>query len=86
MQLTLQEAAVRLGKSVRQVRYLINSGQISAQKLGGRWFVQSSDLPLSQGQNALLNAVKEPSELQWKKHWAWGRRKRGSGVTPSGSA
>ena len=34
MQLTLEQAAERLGKSVRQVRYLIQSGVLPAAKTG----------------------------------------------------
>jgi excisionase family DNA binding protein len=50
MLLTLQEAAARLGKSVRQVRYMIKQGSLTAEKQGGRWVVDSSGLPLSKGQ------------------------------------
>lgn len=45
MKLTLDQTAVKLGKSVRQVRYLIQQGRLPAQKLGGRWFVESDDVP-----------------------------------------
>ncbi len=37
MRLTLAEAAQRLGKSERQLRYKIEQGQITATKRGGRW-------------------------------------------------
>lgn len=50
MRLTLAEAAQRLGKSERQLRYKIEQGQITATKRGGRWFLESEDLPLSEGQ------------------------------------
>jgi hypothetical protein len=46
MLLSLPEAARRLGKSERQVRYLIRNGQVPAQKTGGRWMVDSESLPL----------------------------------------
>jgi excisionase family DNA binding protein len=54
MQLSLQQAAERLGKSVRQVRYLIQTGALPAQKSGGRWLIAAADLPLSEGQRAAL--------------------------------
>jgi len=54
MQLSLQQAAERLGKSVRQVRYLIQTGALPAQKAGGRWLIAAADLPLSEGQRAAL--------------------------------
>lgn len=44
MHLTLQQTATTLGKSVRQVRYLIQQGRLPAQKVGGRWVVESSAL------------------------------------------
>ncbi len=48
--LSLRQTAERLGKSVRQVRYMIEHGQLTARKNGGRWVVEASDLPLSDGQ------------------------------------
>ena len=50
MQLTLEEAARRLGKSTRQVRYLIQQERLKARKFAGRWVIDSEDLPLSPGQ------------------------------------
>ncbi len=50
MDLSLSEAARLLGKSERQVRYLIREGKLKARKDGGRWIVRREDLPLSQGQ------------------------------------
>lgn len=50
MELSLAEAARLLGKSERQVRYLIKSGAFPAQKVDGRWRIQRQDLPLSEGQ------------------------------------
>ncbi len=44
MQLTLQQTAAALGKTLRQVRYLIQEGRLPAQKVGGRWAVESADL------------------------------------------
>ncbi|MFO1054017.1 MAG: helix-turn-helix domain-containing protein [Planctomycetota bacterium] len=40
MLLTLTEAAVRLGKSERQVRYLVQQGKLHAEKRGGRWLIE----------------------------------------------
>lgn len=37
--LTVAEAAARLGVSARRVRAMIDSGQLEARKLGGRWLV-----------------------------------------------
>lgn len=54
MQLSLQQAAERLGKSIRQVRYLIQTGALPAQKSGGRWLIAAADLPLSAGQRAAV--------------------------------
>lgn len=50
MNLSLQQAATKLGKSVRQVRYMIQQKTLSAHKVGGRWVVSSKDLPASAGQ------------------------------------
>jgi len=54
MQLSLQQAAERLGKSVRQVRYLIQTGALPARKSGGRWLIAAADLPLSESQRAAV--------------------------------
>ncbi len=50
MTLTLRQAADRLGKSMRQVRYMIEQGKLPASKVGGRWMIESDQLPLSEGQ------------------------------------
>lgn len=50
MELSLNEAARLLGKSDRQVRYLIRSGKLQARKADGRWIIRREDLPLSEGQ------------------------------------
>jgi len=54
MQLSLEQAAERLGKSVRQVRYLIQTGALRAAKTGGRWLIEAADLPLSEPQRAAV--------------------------------
>jgi hypothetical protein len=71
MELTLEEAAVKLGKSPRQVRYLIKSERVPARKVAGRWFVNLAELPQSDGQaqaesrktRQLRAAVEEALEL-----------------------
>ena len=45
MKLSLAEAATRLGKSERQVRFLIQKGQLRAAKVEGRWVLDADDLP-----------------------------------------
>ncbi len=59
MDLSLSEAARLLGKTDRQVRYLIQTGKIPAHKKGSRWIVRRDDLPLSPGQ---LTAAKQKTE------------------------
>ncbi len=50
MNLTLSQAAERLGKTRRQIRYLIQQGRLEAHKDGGRWVVDSERLPISEAQ------------------------------------
>ncbi len=47
MQLSLVDAATRLGLSLRQVWYLINTGRLPAAEVGGRWVIEDSSLPAS---------------------------------------
>jgi hypothetical protein len=54
MKLSLSEAATVLGKSERQVRYLIKQGTLQARKENGRWTVSSEELPLSDVQRRAL--------------------------------
>jgi excisionase family DNA binding protein len=54
VQLSLQQAAERLGKSVRQIRYLVQNGRLPAQKIGGRWMIAAADLPLSDAQRGAV--------------------------------
>jgi excisionase family DNA binding protein len=49
MKLTLEQACHELGKSRRQVRYLIDQGRLKAKKDGGRWTIDSDDLPHGDG-------------------------------------
>jgi len=50
MLISLSEAATILGKTERQVRYLIKTGRLSARKAANRWLIDDTDLPLSDGQ------------------------------------
>ena len=50
VELSLTDAARLLGKTPRQVRYLIKTGRLAATKDGVRWRLDSAALPLSEGQ------------------------------------
>ncbi len=50
MKLSLSQAAECLGKTRRQIRYMIQQGHLDARKEGGRWVVDSEHLPLSDAQ------------------------------------
>jgi len=52
MKLSLDQAAEQLGKTRRQIRYMIQEGRLPARKDGGRWVVDSSALPLEAPQRA----------------------------------
>lgn len=52
MKLSLSQAAERLGKTRRQIRYLIQEGRLDARKDGGRWVVDSEALPESDARQA----------------------------------
>ncbi len=52
MKLKLSEAARTMGKTRRQVRYLIKKDRLKAHKEGGRWFVDSRDLPMTDAQRS----------------------------------
>lgn len=55
MTLSLSEAAIVLGQSERQVRYLIKTGRLVAKKgAGGRWVIDSDALPLSDAQRQAM--------------------------------
>jgi excisionase family DNA binding protein len=51
MKLSIDQAATHLGKSARQVRYLIKTGRLKAQQEGKRWLIDSADLPLTEAQH-----------------------------------
>lgn len=50
MEISIVEAAARLGKSDRQIRYMIANQEIAARKVKNKWVIQSETLPLSPGQ------------------------------------
>lgn len=50
VKLSLADAAALLGKSRRQVRYMIQQGRLPARKVAGRWVIEREELPLSRGQ------------------------------------
>ncbi len=54
MKLSIAEAATVLGRSQRQVRYLIQTGRLAAKKRQGRWSIDSADLPLSDAERQAL--------------------------------
>lgn len=47
MQLTIRQVAEKLGKSIRQVRYMIQLGKLPAAKLAGEWMIDAEALPVS---------------------------------------
>ena len=62
MDLSLTDAATLLGRSPRQLRYLIQQGKLVARKSGGRWVVASSNLPMTGAQRQAVAA--RASELR----------------------
>ncbi|MBF0108654.1 MAG: hypothetical protein HQL76_05725 [Magnetococcales bacterium] len=54
MDLSLSEAAIVLGKTPRQIRYLIKSGTLKAKKEKGCWVIEEGSLPLSDSQRQTL--------------------------------
>lgn len=52
MDLTLDQAAALLGKTARQIHYMIHQGKLAARKDGKRWLIADADLPRSPGQAA----------------------------------
>lgn len=41
---TVEDAAQRLGVSVRRIRHFIEDGRLPAKKLAGAWFIEEDDL------------------------------------------
>ena len=72
MQLTLEQTATRLGKSRRQIMYMIQQGRLEAKKVAGRWCVESDTLPLNapqqrsyeRKQRQFRSAVEEALDLE----------------------
>ena len=54
MKLSIAEAATVLGKSQRQIRYLIKTAGLRATKEGSRWRIDSGDLPISDADRQAL--------------------------------
>jgi hypothetical protein len=52
MDVSLIDACRLLGKTPRQVRYLVKKGELRAKKVAGRWVVDADELPLSEGQKS----------------------------------
>lgn len=48
MQLSLQQAAELLGKTRRQIIYMIQQGHLPAKKVGGRWLIEQTDLQVDE--------------------------------------
>jgi len=59
MNLSLAEAARLLGKSERQLRYLLKHERMPGRKENGHWVVRREDLPLTPGQERAQAAKKE---------------------------
>ena len=55
MQLSLSEAATVLGRNERQIRYMLKTGQLEGRKVGGRWVIESSALPLTDDQRRAMS-------------------------------
>lgn len=54
MKLSIAETATVLGKSQRQIRYLIKTGDLCATKEGPRWRIDGADLPISDADRQAL--------------------------------
>ncbi len=55
MKLSIAETATVLGKSQRQIRYLIKTGGLRATKEGQRWRIEGADLPISDAERQALS-------------------------------
>ena len=79
MQLTIDQAAAAMGKSARQIRYLIQQGRVQARKVQGRWLIDGDSLPngaskqkasarkVEQIQETVENALDLPPRSQTKR-------------------
>lgn len=54
MDLSIREVATVLGKSERQVRYLVRQGSLPARKEANRWRIASEDLPIDDSRRETL--------------------------------
>lgn len=54
MKLSLAEVATVLGKSERQVRYMIRLGRLRSEKADGKWTIEEADLPLTAKQRGAM--------------------------------
>ncbi|MEM7393038.1 MAG: helix-turn-helix domain-containing protein [Verrucomicrobiota bacterium] len=59
MELSLSDAARLLGKTQRQVRYMIKGGELPARKVRNRWLINRADLPLSEGRLKAMEVKRE---------------------------
>jgi excisionase family DNA binding protein len=50
VKLSLSQVATLLGKSERQIRYMVKSGRLAATKAGKEWRFETSELPLTDEQ------------------------------------
>jgi excisionase family DNA binding protein len=48
MELSLQQPADILGKTRRQVLYMIDQGRLPGKKVGGRWVIDRADLQIDE--------------------------------------
>lgn len=53
--LSIAATAELLGKTQRQVRYLLKTGRIKAHKVSGKWRIAAGDLPLTEAQRQGLS-------------------------------
>ncbi len=62
MDLSLREAAQLMGKTARQMRYLIRTGRLNARKDGARWVIARETLPLGPAQ--IERGLREQARLR----------------------
>jgi len=55
MLLTLDQTAAKLGKTRRQIQYMIRQNRLRAQKVGNRWLIDDADLSFSEKQKEVQN-------------------------------
>lgn len=60
--LTLAQASARLGKSERQLRYMVQKGELAAFKSGKRWLIRLEDLPPSPAPPGVPTAPPPPPQ------------------------